>query len=238
MNYKNPVGTYNDNYNSTSSAHVDNKNNIYTQDFANFLQRIQAQYPTTLQEIPLDEPRIQVDLNLRKIDIENSIYKDFLCMAEDHRAETIYFEVDRYFEDVDLFHCTCVVEYINGGDHPRIYPITLKDTFKDLVEDGTMKDKMILAWNIGAEATLYKGDIKFSLMFYKTTWSINAAGDVFDCKIIYALHTTPAIGHILQGMEYSDEQKLEIQDAYTLQTNHYEALLAMINQKNVYWHDL
>ena len=129
--YKNPAVTYNKNqYNKDYTTRVDAAQNVYTEEFKSFLQRVQDQYPTTLRQIPLDEPRIQVDLSRRFIDIENSEYRDFLSMAEDHRAETVYFEVDRYFEDVDLFNCTCIIEYINGGGHPRIYPVTLKDLYK------------------------------------------------------------------------------------------------------------
>lgn len=216
-----------------SSLHV-SESNTYTEEFKAFLQQIQAEYSTTLRQIPLDEPRIQVNLNTRIIDIENSEYADFLAMTEDHRATTVYFEVARYFEDVDLFNCTCIVEYINGGGHPRVYPVTLKDLIKGQDENGRIIDKMVLAWNVGSEATLYAGDIKFCLTFYKVAY------DEVDnhCDVIYALHTTEATGYIMPGMDYSDEQEKELQDIYMMQSEYYNSLVAMINQKNVYWNDL
>ena len=233
QNYKNPTGTYNKNqYNKDFTTRVNAAQNIYTEEFKSFLQRVQDQYPTTLRQIPLDQPRIQVYLNSRFIDIKNSEYKDYLSMAEDHRAETVYFEVDRYFEDVDLFNCTCIIEYINGGGHPRIYPVTLKDLYKDMAG----RDKMILAWNIGNEATLFKGEIQFSLTFYKTSNTYNDQDGTVTTEIIYALHTTPATGTILFGMEYSDLQEIERSEVYSV--SNYEALLALINQKLVYWNDL
>lgn len=237
--YTNPVGVYNNNYSSgLTTAHIDNTANVYTEEFKAFLQQVQASYPTTVRQIPLDEPRIQVNLNTRIIDIENSEYADFLTMTEDHRSTTIYFEVDRYFEDVDLFNCTCIVEYINGGGHPRIYPITLKDLIKQQDENGRIVDKMLLAWNIGSEATLYKGDIQFCITFYKVSYELADNGQIINCELIYALHTVPATGYIMHGMEYDEKQEIEKTDCYTIADHSYQTLLDILRQKNVYWNDV
>lgn len=146
-------------------------------------------------------------------------------MAEDHRAETIYFETDRYFEDVDLFNCTCVVEYVNAGGEARLYPVTLKD-IDSLKETG----RMLLAWNIGNEATAYSGTLRFSLIFYRI--------DEDNHSFLYALHTLPAEGNILNGMEYTPDQEKEKDDYYSISETHYASLLSIINQKNVYWVDV
>lgn len=237
--YKNPVGVYNNNYNSgLTTARVNKGDNVYTEEFKAFLQRIQAEYPTTVRQIPFDEPTIKVHLNSRVIDIENSEYSEFLSMAEDHRAETVYFELDRYFEDVDLFNCTCIVEYINGGGHPRIYPVTLKDIRQGFDENGRLTEKLILAWNLGSEATLFKGQIQFCITFYRISYDVLDNGMITNCNLVYALHTTPAIGNILNGMEYDEQQETEITDYYELSEKHYKALYAAIEQKNVYWNDV
>ena len=207
---------------------------VYAEDFFQYLKNIQNSniYAPSISPIPSDAPTIEVNLNTRKINIEDSEYKDFLSLREDHRAETVYFEVDRYFEDVDLNNCSCVVQYINLGAPKgvkpklRIYPITLKD-----LETKKRFGKMILAWNIGGEATEYSGNLMFSLIFYK----VNEIGDRF----LYSLHTMPAQGYVLHGMDYSEDQKIESDYYYTLaDQNNYESLFALINQKNVYWNDL
>lgn len=57
--------------------------------------------------IPEDEPRFIINANTRKISIPSEF--GFLAVKKDHRAETIYFEIDRYFDDEDLSTHTCIV---------------------------------------------------------------------------------------------------------------------------------
>lgn len=206
---------------------------IYAEDFFQHLKNIQnnLKYAPSVQPIPSGVPTIDVDLNRREIQIEKSdYYKDFLSIEEDHRAETVYFKVDRYYEDVDLNNCSCVVQYMNlgapeGQAKLRFYPITLKDTetFRD-------EGKMVVAWNLGGEATEYSGTLLFSLIFYK----VNDAGD----KFLYALHTVPAQGTVLQGMERTKDQELENEVYYDISMQHYNSLKSLIDNKNVFWTNL
>lgn len=198
---------------------------IFANEMYKLLETVQYKYTTTVRQLPLDEPRIQVDLNTRQIKISESEYSDFLSMEKDHRAETVYFELDRYFEDVDLFNCTCIVEYINAKNQMRIYPVTIKD-----ITSLASQHRMILAWNIGGEATIAPGTITFSLSFYAINTETHS--------VVYSLQTAPAQGTILYGMDYTQEQKEENDDYYKLSENHFETLVAMINQKNVYWNDV
>lgn len=220
-----------------TTAYPSDSNLVYAENFFNHLKMIEnnLSFTPSIVKIDTDEPRIKVLLNTRKIDIENSEYNGFLALRKDQRATTVYFEVDRYFEDVDLQNCTCVVQYMNMGAPKgfaklRMYPITLMDT-ESLVEEG----KMILAWCLGNEATEYSGDLIFSLIFY----SINDAGTAFK----YALHTLPATGIVLPGMEYTDQQEQQ-QDQFLevelseAKENNYITLLEMIKNKNVLWNDL
>lgn len=206
---------------------------IYAEDFFQHLKNIQnnLKYAPSVQPIPSGVPTIDVDLNRREIQIEKSdYYKDFLSIEEDHRAETVYFKVDRYYEDVDLNNCSCVVQYMNlgapeGQAKLRFYPVTLKDTetFQD-------EGKMVVAWNLGGEATEYSGTLLFSLIFYK----VNDAGD----KFLYALHTVPAQGTVLQGMERTKDQELENEVYYDISMQHYNSLKSLIDNKNVFWTNL
>jgi hypothetical protein len=54
--------------------------------------------------LPLDEDPIHIDANSRKIEIDKSEYfrKNGAGVAKDHTAEIVYFEIDRYFDNVDL----------------------------------------------------------------------------------------------------------------------------------------
>jgi hypothetical protein len=168
-------------------------------------------------------------------------------MQEDHRADTIYFEMDRYFEDVDLMACTCIIEYINISSdknqkaNARIYPVTLRGlhTILDEEHGGYPTEKMLIAWNIGNEATLYDGILRFSITFYRVYCDFTKDLNNFNrFNIAYALHTDYAEGNILSGMTYTPEQKVEQENYYSLSKEHYTALLGIINEKNVYWNDL
>ena len=174
---------------------------IFANEMYKLLETVQYKYTTTVRQLPLDEPRIQVDLNTRQIKISESEYSDFLSMEKDHRAETVYFELDRYFEDVDLFNCTCIVEYINAKGQMRIYPVTLKD-----IKSLESQHRMILGWNLGGEATVAAGTITFSLSFYAINTETHS--------VVYSLQTAPAQGNILYGMDYTQEQEKESEDYY------------------------
>lgn len=223
---------------------------IYNDEFYQFLAYVQtaSKFTPIVRQIPYHESTIKVDLNSRKIKLEDSEYADFLSVSKDHRSEIIYFEVDRYYEDIDLFYCTTVVEYLNarpselGGPQPRLYPITIKDIWQVEDEKGNINDKIILAWNIGSEATQYSGTIEFAIWFYKVNTEAKIisteTGEKKVNDLIYSLHTLPVKGNILYGMEYSPELQQEQDDMYTIEQDHFAALLSMIEQKNSYWNDL
>lgn len=229
--------------------YIKNTNDFYTEQFKSYLKDLQNYAYGALTTFDNNIIPIKIDLNSRTIDIA-SYYKElgqdeengFLSLAEDHRAEVIYFETDRYFEGVDLMKCSCIVEYINAGNEPRIYPVTLRSLRKELDETGykTM-ERMLFAWNIGNEATLYDGTIQFAITFFQIAYDIDEATKMpINHTICYALHTKPAFSRIESGLKYKDEeeQKMERDEYYTIQNTHYITLVDMINQKNVYWHDL
>ena len=122
--------------------------------YYNTLLNIQNNAGTQLTKLPvyeatedIIEPLIELDLNTRQIILPpeydpESIQKGFLGLENDHLADYIYFIVDRYYEDVDLFKTAVVVEYINAKEQPRLFPVVLKDIV-------SMPGKMIFAWHIG-----------------------------------------------------------------------------------------
>jgi hypothetical protein len=168
-----------------------------------------------LEEVPC--PLIAVDLNSRTITLPDE-YKDFLSMEKDHRAENVYFVVDRYYEDVDLFRTTCLVEYVNAATPPkaRLYPITLYDT-ESLKQEG----KMIMAWCLGNEATEAAGKLEFALHFYTLNTDTRS--------LVYSLRTRPATGNILHGMHIKDKQLEEKQEYYNMSSNDFETIVSMIH---------
>ena len=96
-----------------------------------------------------------------------------------------------------------------------------------------------IAWNIGNEATAYSGTIKFAITFYKIYYDVDPdTNKPYNFQILYALHTSSATSTVVNGFVYDEEQQKEKDGYYTLSEQHYSTLLAMIDQKNVYWNDL
>lgn len=142
-------------------------------------------FPVQVVLSPSEDKIINVDLSKRKIEAPK-----FLSVVKDHKAETVYFKMNRFFEYMDLTNLTCVVQYVTKTGKSRYYPIPFYDihTFSE-------EDMIIFPWVIDGEATEVAGDIQFALRFYKI--------DKLSHKFLYNLTTLPAKGTILYGMDKS-----------------------------------
>lgn len=152
------------------------------------LQEIQNQNVSTFTTVPTDEPRFVVETNSRTISVPSEF--SFLSVQFDHKAETIYFEIDRYFDDIDLSQHTCVIQFINKGSSGAsegTFPVSTMDI--DSVEG-----KIIFGWEIGNDATQLVGDVAFSIRFY----SIDDDGN-----FTYNFNTLPAHSNILETLNVS-----------------------------------
>lgn len=125
------------------------------------LKQIQDSYSPNLVMIPGDEPRFIIDANKRTITIPDEF--PFLGVLKDTRAETIFFEIDRYFDEHDLSTKTCVVQFYgmseDEGSFSGIYPVT------DLDVD-SVEGKIVFGWTITDDVTSIAGDVKFAIRFY------------------------------------------------------------------------
>ena len=154
-------------------------------EYMELLKEIQNSTSSTFTSLPTTEPRFIIDSNSREISIPPEF--SFLGVQNDHRAETIYFEIDRYFDHEDLSKHTCVVQFINkdsDGINEGIYPITEMDL-------DTAEGKIVFGWEICNAATQKVGDIVFSIRFY----SINEDGD-----FSYNFNTLPSVSNILKSL--------------------------------------
>lgn len=170
---------------------------------------------TILTVIPSDAEIINIDLNKREIQLGSSAYSDFISVAREHYAETIYFRVPRYFDGVDLLRMSVVVEYTNAAGESRVAPI--------LVEDVTSEpDYILFGWCIHGDATRVAGNLKFAIRFY----SINLGTGEF----VYSLRTLPVTGKIMYGVnENFDEQEV-------LYSQSLEQIIDELKQKSmIYW---
>ena len=74
------------------------------QEYNEALFRIQTENAPILAILPNTENTHKIDLNSRKVSAP-----EFLSVERDHKSETIYFEIDRFCDYMDLATCACVV---------------------------------------------------------------------------------------------------------------------------------
>lgn len=132
--------------------------------------------------VPSSERIYDINLNTRKVDAP-----EYLSVQTDHKAEVIYFRVDRYFDYMDLAEIPCVIQYINAAGEAHYAVPSYIDAY---TEKG--QDKLLIPWVIDGAATQAAGDVQFSIRFYKMS---------ADDKFIYNFTTLPATAKVLHGMD-------------------------------------
>ena len=114
--------------------------------------------------LPSDEPRFQVDLNTRRINIPSKFIGQ--QVQGDHYAETIWFEVDRYFDATDLNQTDIHILWDNGVDEPK--EIQAFNPTADLAITQSY-GKIVFGWPLTQDITQTAGNIKFSIRFTKNS---------------------------------------------------------------------
>ena len=139
--------------------------------------------------IPADEPIYNIDLNTREIEVP-----EFLSVLEDHNAEVIWFKVNRFFDDVDLFDSTCWIQYRNALKEEHV-AVTIP---RVIVESN--HDVLYIPWPINSAVAKAAGSVTFSFQFFKL-------GE--DKKVYFSIHTKPATSKILHGLHVDLDKFLE-----------------------------
>lgn len=160
-------------------------------EYAKLLAKIQDQNPpTTALLVPRSEKLIPVDLDTRLI-----VAPEYLSVATDHRAETVFFVLDRFHDNVDLATMNCIIEFVSMDKNGRnkksglfAAPFVDKDT---LVKE----QKIIVPWLIEGLAARQSGTVTYSLKFFQVSEDDNT-------KFNYVLNTQPAESKILEGNNF------------------------------------
>ena len=174
-------------------------------EYSELLYKIQDKNaPIEAALIPSDEPIYSIDLNSRTIEAP-----EFLSVQHEHDAEVIFFEVDRYYDNMDLSETTCVIQYVNANNESYVYAVPFMDAF-------THKDKLIIPWQISGAVTAYPGTVSFIFRFFimdKDSYYEDPSNNTLipgpnGVKFYYNLATLPATSKILYGMspEFSAEE--------------------------------
>ena len=206
--------------------------------FVNLLYQIQkgsasteTQAPDTII-IPSNKQLYEIDLTTREIH-----GPDTLSVQGDHYADTVYFLVDRYYDNMDLAQTNCVVQYIANGQS-FVYAVP----FCDIT---TYEGKMIIPWAISASATEVSGKIKYFVRFYLVEGAFNpdAPSEAEDAHFIYSLNTTVATSTILRTLSQNEfaEGYFKQEDTVLELPERYFELVSifaqMVDNSTIYWNE-
>jgi len=86
--------------------------------------------------VPESEPVYKIDWNTRAVEAP-----EFIAVEADHQAEIIYFEMDRYYDLMDLSQCVGLIQFKNARNEEFFQVISFYD-----IE--SKEDKIIFAWDI------------------------------------------------------------------------------------------
>lgn len=171
---------------------------------------------------PSNEPRFIIDADTRVITVPTKLKQ--AAVYRDHNAETLYFEIDRYFDDVDLSDKTAIVQYINANGGEYIFPIT------DYYFEG---DKYIVAWKLSGFVAEAPGRVTFSLRFYEVDvdnnneflYSFNTETASFDVAKSLDLVASPGVHPSGSDLEELVQKINEIYGNGELSTVDYNTLV-------------
>lgn len=181
--------------------------------------------------IPEDEPIYEIDLNTRRINAPQ-----FLSVITDHNAEIVWFKVDRFFGNIDLYSSTCWIQYINADKEQYTYAAPL---IVASLEYGN--DQLLIPWVISREVSKSEGEIQFSIQFFKLSEDKN--------RFLHILNTEPAKSKVLQGLLVNPMSLLEpeqtnpesIEKLEDLSTDMHRLVAAyetLAGQYTLYWTDI
>lgn len=184
--------------------------------------------PNAAINIPSGERIYKIDLNTRKVEAPQ-----FLSVKHDHEAEVVLFEVDRYFDNMDLSECACVVQYVNANKDGYVQLIPWYDT-----ETFKKSNKMILPWPIKGPMTFYAGLVEFSFQFFRLN------RDEETDKVLgyeYNLNTLAAKSQILYGVGLSEIGKdfeLEPSLIQDVQQQLHDIYVMAEEKWGIYWEEI
>lgn len=152
-----------------------------SEEYKLFLASIANSYtpPTMRMRVPTDEPVYKIDLNSRAVEAP-----EILGVEADHEADLIYFEMDRFFDSVDLSTCIGMVQFRNAKHEEYYYVIPYYDI-------DSIRGKIIFAWDIQSPVTKYGGAVQFSFKFFRVSPTSG--------ELLYELNTLVAKSKVLVG---------------------------------------
>ena len=107
-------------------------------EYYKYLAYIQANNRPTIAVLPSTEKVYDIDLKTRQIETP-----EYLSVEHDHKSETVYFKVDRFYDYMDLAQTTCIIQYIAADQKARIYVVPFFD-----ITTYVKEDKMLINFSL------------------------------------------------------------------------------------------
>lgn len=126
------------------------------------------------EEGVINEKPLEINLDARTISVPSAV-ATCAGVQKDQLAEMLVFEVDRFFDYMDLSNTNIYVQWKNA--------IAEGDTRIAMIDFASKPGKMLFAWPLTEDVTQAAGPVKFSVRFFRQ----NAAGEA-----IYSLNTQEA----------------------------------------------
>ena len=105
--------------------------------------------------MPLDEPMFEIDANKRTISVPSVFNKNGVGVYGDHKAEVLYFRIDKYFDYQDLFNVDQII--INWQFRPanasRNAELEVKTSIALAPDDTFDPGHIVFGWVITNEMT-------------------------------------------------------------------------------------
>lgn len=114
--------------------------------------------------LPLDEPYFQVNMSNRIITVPQEFNNYGLGVKGDANAELVFFEVDRFYDTVDLYDedLSCWIQWQNTSDKTASGRGNSVGILKDATED-----KIYIGWIITENMTKVAGSLEFTLRWFR-----------------------------------------------------------------------
>lgn len=155
----------------------------------------QLEDPSLYFEIPEDETIYKIDLDARKV----LTVPTNIGTSDEHNATLIWFMVDRFYDDIDLFKWeydenhkqrvgNCWVQYTNANKESYFFNAPLM-----LYPDRFGSDKILIPWLISHHVVQKAGTVEFSFQFF----ALYGKGE--NTKFRYIINTQPAKTKVLEA---------------------------------------
>ena len=153
-----------------------------------------------LLRLPLDEPFMEINANTRAITVPAALRQ--IGVVGDKFAEIIFFEIDRYFDAVDLDTRQIYIEWEAPDGEGGIRKGVSRDFLKD-TQSKSKEGKIIFGWLIGDELTKYVGTIRFAVRFVEwTDMSDGVNKPESGTGLLYSFSSLPAQINIVESLNY------------------------------------